>query len=172
MNKLIFSSDFLVLSLNVSFLCSTTAWGIFVCIVVACDGVYLLFSAFIAAGDRKKFSISALCEARWEKGLNEPFIHSCRNVFCSLPASGTLHRARSFLKICLIVVRDAFAETRGEGIKPTHPIFVARIQDVNCVLLGNYATFHNKSVWRGRKKKARNEWWLQWEESLFKAIEK
>lgn len=82
MNKFIFSSDFLVFSLNVSLLCSTAAvWGIFVCIVVCFDGVYLLFSAFIAAGVRRKFIISALCE--WWNELNEPFIFLTHIPFSS-----------------------------------------------------------------------------------------
>lgn len=64
MNKFNFNNDFLVLSLNVSLLCSTTAWGILVCIVASFDRVYLLFSALIAAGVRKKFIISASCKER------------------------------------------------------------------------------------------------------------
>jgi hypothetical protein len=30
--------------------------------------------------------------------------------------------------------------------KYTHSVFVTRIQYVNCVLLGNYATFHNNKM--------------------------
>lgn len=115
-NKFNFSNDFLVFSLNVSLLCSTTAWGIFVCIVVSSVKVYLLFSAFIAAGVRMKFVMSVCCRKSAEvekKGLNEPFTHLCFHRFpCETLFTFSWKLFGNVLIWCIVCARQVVVEDK------------------------------------------------------------
>lgn len=121
-NTFILRSDFLVRSLNVSLLCSVAGWGIF----VEALPVSFWLPAFIAAGVRKKFTMSAFWKrVKWA-------IHPLTSQFF---LRSTDSRMMSFKNT---------QQRLLERTKETHSIFVACVQYVNCVLLGNNATFHNK----------------------------